>query len=69
MSAPIIDLHPFMVHDIDCIREDLKDIAEDIGQTAKDLRYSNRRGSVAILRANYEALGQAIEQLTQRGER
>jgi hypothetical protein len=69
MSATVIDLRPGLLPELERIRADLADIGIDITVTGRDLCYSNRRATLAILRANHEALGQAIEQLDARGGR
>jgi hypothetical protein len=68
MTARLVDVHQHVVHGLPDIKEDLVDIGIDITVTARDLCYGNRRGSLAILIANYEALGQAIARLTPTGE-
>ncbi len=68
MTARLVELHPHVVHGLPDIKDDLVDIGIDLTVTARDLCYSNRRGSLAILKANHEALGQAIARLTPKGE-
>lgn len=63
MSAEIVYLRPHLMRALSDIKQDIDEIGIDITVTARDTCYSNRRSTVAILRANHEALGQAIEQL------